>query len=285
MRGATLFLLLLASPVFAQDSPTPAEEASRDIHWAYSSFLGTGFYRVAGDREVFVLDMPFSWNWREPGAGGQGWEDLGIQFDFPVTVGVHRLDFLGGTLDPENFGTLSFTPGVDLRYALTDRWMLRGYVHGGGGVDLSEDETAWIWDAGVRARYGFTAGRVDWGVLGELFHAGYNPSVGPAGSLGGFGLGTEGETPVALRAGDGGALNATFDVRYRWYADGLTFRGRNDSDVRIRDEWRFFAGFHWRERPLKAWFLTFDRFSVGYRISTDGQFRGVTVSMSAPLDR
>ena len=285
MRALALGLSLLAAPALAQDAPTPAAEASRDIHWAYSSFLGTGFYRVSNDREVFVLDMPFSWDWREPGAGGQGWSDVGVQFDFPVTVGVHRLDFLGGTLDPENFGTLSFTPGVDLRYALTDRWMLRGYAHAGGGVDLSEDESAWIWDAGLRVRYGAPSERFDWGVLGEVFHAGYNPETGPAGSLGGFGLGAEGETPIAWRAADGGALSATFDLRYRWYADGLTFRGRGDTEISIRDEWRFFAGFRFRDRPLRAWFYSFDRFSVGYRISSDGQFRGVTVSFSAPLDR
>ena len=44
MRGAALVLLVFAAPGFAQDAVAPAEEAARDIHWAYSSFLGTGFY-------------------------------------------------------------------------------------------------------------------------------------------------------------------------------------------------------------------------------------------------
>ncbi|MEE4173748.1 MAG: hypothetical protein V2I57_05805 [Xanthomonadales bacterium] len=293
MKSRALLVLLVTTGVQAQapgspTGPAPAPESGegQDIHWAYSSFLGTGYYRVSGDRDVYILDMPFNWDWRAPGTGENGWRDVGIQFDFPLTVGVHRLDFFGGTLDPENFGTLSFTPGVDLRYALSERWTLRGYAHAGGGLDLSEDERALIWDVGLRARYGFPAGRVDWGALAEVFHAGYNPDTGPAGSLGGMGFGAEGEVPVTvLRSADGGALNATWDLRYRWYADALTFRSRGNPDVRIRDEWRFYAGFRWRERPLRAWFFSFDRFSVGYRISSDGEFRGVTVSISAPLDR
>jgi len=281
---ALALALLSPVPAAAQDGPT-ANMDTGEVHWALSSFLGTGYYRVSGEREVFILDMPFSRDWREGGAAADGSRRPAITLDLPVTVGVHQLDFFDGLLDPENFGTLSFTPGVDVHYALTDRWVLRGYAHAGWGADVSGDEEAWIWDLGMKARYGWARGGVDWGVLGEAFHAGYNPDTGGASGLGGFGFGVDAQHPIAWRAADGGALDATWDLAYRWYGDALTFRSRSGQETRIDDEWRFSAGLVWRDRPLKAWFYAFDRFSIGYRLSSGGEFRGITFSVSAPLDR
>lgn len=274
---------------------TPAQELPPDvvlpdietenIHWAYAAFLGTGFYRVSGDREVFVVDMPISWDWREASLDADGVREWGVRWEFPVTVGVHRLDFFDDFLDIDNFGTVSFTPGVQLDYLVSDRWALRGKANVGWGAETSGDEQAWIWSAELRTRYAFEREKLDWGLLGEVFHAGYSPDASASGSLSGFGVGADFRYPTNWRAMDDGALDVVWDLTYRWYGDALTFRKVIGPDTSIDDEWKFDIGLARRDRPMRAWFLSFDQVSLGYRMSSNGDFRGITISFSAPFDR
>ena len=36
---------------------------------------------------------------------------------------------------------------------------------------------------------------------------------------------------------------------------------------------------------MRLWFVQFDQLGLGYRISSDGAFRGITLNVSGPLDR
>lgn len=280
--------LAVSGSTIAQELPPDIvlpQIETENIHWAYSSFLGTGFYRVSGDREVFVVDMPFSWDWREASLDESGTREWGVRWQFPVTLGVHRLDFFDDFLDIDNFGTISFTPGVRLDYLVSNRWIVRGHANFGWGAETSGDEQAWIWNAGIKTRYAFERNELDWGLIGEVFHAGYSPDVGNAGSLSGFGTGVDFRHPISWRAMDDGPLDVTWDLTYRWYGDALTFRSAIGPDVRIDDEWRVGIGLARRDRRMRALFFSFDQIGLGYRLSSDGDFRGVTITFSAPLDR
>ncbi len=279
---AVLLTLALHGAAAAQEQA----QAERDsIHWAFSSFLGTGFYRVSGDREVFVLDLPVDWTWREPVLALDGERTWGVRFEAPVNLGVHSIDFVDDLLDFDTYGTVAVTPGVEVELPVSDRWRVKAYGHFGWGTELSSEEQAWIWDAGLRSHLAFTRGDLDWGLYGEAFTAGFTPDEGPSSSLGGLGGGVDFSHPVSWRANDGTPLRLTWDVTYRWYADTLTFRSRFGSTTQVEDEWRVSAALARSDGPIRIWFLEFDQLGLSYRIDSEGQFRGITVNFSAPFDR
>jgi hypothetical protein len=58
-----LTLCLLLSPLAARAQQLlDAEEV---VHWAYATFMGTGVYQLDDSREVYVLNFPLEWTWRE----------------------------------------------------------------------------------------------------------------------------------------------------------------------------------------------------------------------------
>ncbi len=269
----------------AQQQAPSVERQPAAIHWAYSSFLGTGFYRVSGEREVFVVDMPFGWDWREPELFADGSRQWGVRFEAPVNIGVHRIDFIDDLLDIENYATVAAMPGVELELPVNEHWRLKAYGHLGYGTDLSSDERAWIWDAGLRSHRAFKSGSLDWGLFGEAFTAGYAAKDGPDGSLGGFGAGVDFRHPTVIRATDGTAMNVTWDLTWRWYADDLTFHPIAGEPTSIEDEWRVSVALARSDGPIRIWFLEFDQLGLSYRTDSDGEFRGITVNISAPFSR
>lgn len=286
----TAFLALLAAePALSQQAPTadpPRPRIDTDtIHWAYGSFLGTGFYRLSGERSVFLFDMPFSWTWRDAEIGENGERVLGVRWEFPVTAGLHQLEQLDDIIDLDNLGTVSVTPGVRIDIPVTERWLVRGSANLGWGTETSGDSDAWMWDLELKTRYGFERAALDWGLFGEVFHAGYSPSDGNDGSLGGFGAGLDFRTPLAWRPAADWPLDLNWDVTYRWYGDALTFRNVVGGETRIDDEWRFSVGLSRRDQRFRFWLFGFDQLGIGYRFSSGGDFRGVTLNFSAPLGR
>lgn len=288
---ALLMPALMVAPgaaVMAQEAPapdpTPATEQS--IHWAYSAFLGSGWYQVRRDLEVFVLRAPLSWRWRETDPAGDGWQAVGVTFDFPLTFGLYQFDLFDDPLDPDNFGTVSFTPGVELEWSPRPDWWLRAYAHGGWGVDTANDEQAWMWDLGLRSRYVLRSGARPWGLFSEVFTAGYRPDNGPSSTLGGLGAGLDYRHPVSWTSIGGDPLDMTWDLAYRWYGDELNFNTRTTRPATtIKDEWRLGLALALRERRWQIWFLEFDQMGLAYRVSSDGEFRGLTVNVSGSFRR
>ncbi len=268
-----LALLALPRPAAAQDT----------VHWAYSAFLGTGWYQVEAELDVFVLRAPLSWTWRETDPAKAGAAGIGVTLDLPVTFGLYQLDLFDDLLDADNFGTVSFTPGVEAEWAVTDDWWLRAYAHLGWGIDTQNDEQAWLWDAGLKSRFQVGSPERPVGLFSEVFTAGYRPQGAPANNLSGVGAGVDFRHPVSWRSNSGEPLDLVWDIRYRWYGDELTFNRGLSNSTSISDEWRLGAALALRDRPIKLWLFEFDQLGLGYRISSDGQFRGLTINVSGPF--
>ncbi len=66
--------LLLAAPVGRPEAQSPAA-----VNFAYATVLGTGVYQ-AGERRVYVLNMPFHRTLRTPSGDRPG---LGFNLGFP----------------------------------------------------------------------------------------------------------------------------------------------------------------------------------------------------------
>lgn len=278
---ALLWLLVLASLVLPRQVQA---QAQNEIHWAYSAFLGTGWYQVDGELDVYMLRVPLRWSLREtepdePGPGG-----IGLTLDLPVTFGIYNVGEIDDLLDLENFGTVSFTPGLMAEWAVTERWWLRGYGHLGWGIDTRRDEQAWIWDIGVRSRYAVGPPGQPVGLFTEVFNTGYRPVDGASNNLSGIGVGVDYRHPVSWRSNAGEPLDLVGDLSYRWFGDELTFNsfsaGGNIVGTNISDEWRFGIAVALRERQIKFWFVEFDQLGMAYRTSSDGQFKGLTVNIT-----
>jgi len=136
--------LLIAAVLAAYlliDSPVGAADESVDvINYAYSSWIGSGFYKV-DDRTVYLLRGPFSYTLRE--ADSENW---GLALLFPATIGFH--DFSNGE---DNQATFTFVPGVQLDFPVLENWWLKPFGQFGFGKDFSGSDIAWIYGVGIKS--------------------------------------------------------------------------------------------------------------------------------------
>ena len=51
------------------------------------------------------------------------------------------------------------------------------------------------------------------------------------------------------------------------------------------DEWRLSVALARSDGPIRIGFLEFDQLGLSYRVDTSGQFRGLTINISAPFSR
>lgn len=279
-----LFFLALLLSYMLWPRTGMAQETS-SVHWAYASLLGTGWYQLSGERQVFVIRVPPSWQYREAELEEEGLARAGLRLQLPVTLGLHRLDEVGDLLDPDNVGTLSFTPGVEVEYPVDERWRLLGYAHLGWGSDFSGDQSAWIYDLGLRSRYALNDGALDWGLLGEAFWAGYSPDNGESSSLGGFMVGADFSYPLAWQWGDAVPTRLTWDLSYRRFTDDLSFMNRSVETFSIQDEWDLGIALAPQRGRIKLGWFSIEQLGLSWRRSSDGNFRALTLNFSGPFNR
>ncbi|MGB5745961.1 MAG: hypothetical protein WBM69_03200 [Desulfobacterales bacterium] len=129
-----------------------ADEPEDVINYAYSSWIGSGFYKL-GDRTVYLLRAPFSYTLRE--ADSENW---GLEVLLPATIGFHDND-------DGNDGTLTFVPGLQLNYPVLDNWWLKPFGQFGFGKDFSGSDIAWIYGVGIKslATFDLKSSELDFG--------------------------------------------------------------------------------------------------------------------------
>ena len=191
---AVLVCILCARPVLAQ--ATDPIEYSVAPNYSYAVFVGSGVYTL-DDRRVYVARMGFSWHWKEADAATG---DLGVKFLLPVTVGITNFEDFEDLPDltVDDISTLSFVPGVELEFALSERFSVKPFAQAGVGLEFQDKDTTFVWGAGVRSRYTKTLGKSDWILGGELMAAGNVPGSGvESSSIVRAGFGVEHVYPLA----------------------------------------------------------------------------------------
>ena len=131
-----------------------ADESEDTINYAYSSWIGSGFYKI-GDRTTYLLRAPFSYTLRE--ADSDNW---GLELLLPATIGFH--DYTDGQ---DNQATITFVPGAQFVYPLLENWWLKPFGQFGFGKDFSGSDIAWIYGAGVKslATFDLKSSELDFG--------------------------------------------------------------------------------------------------------------------------
>jgi len=272
-----MLLMLVPLTSWAEDPET------EPVHWAYASFLGTGWYKLDNSQQVYVLRIPPRWNYRESSIDDTGARQLGIEFHFPLTFGLHKLEDVGDFVDFDNIGTVSFDPGVEIEYPVSERWHLRAYGHLGWGKAHDSDESAWIYDAGLKSRYAFNRGKLDWAIVNEIFVAGYDGNKEASDKLTGMLAGLDFSYPIGSLGRD--VFKLKWDIAYRWYENDPLFQRYATKPVSIEDEWEIGVAIARQDGPIKIWFLDFEHLGLIYRFNSDGSFRAVTVNFRSPFTR
>lgn len=270
-----------ASPAGAQVS---AYGAAKQVHWASAAFFGTGWYSVAENREAFIFRLPPRQTLRTAGWDDEGQRILGIEIHYPVTLGLHRLDDLPDFLEFENYGTLSFTPGIEIEVPVTPRWHLRPYAHAGFGYENTSNEWAGVWYGGLKSRYVMEQGEeFSWNLLGELSFAGYRPQYKERGQYGQVMAGLE----FSHRLGAPGASNDPWHLdwhfTYSWMFDKLNFHVTPEEVVSVRDQWELGLALGKGRKKVKIAFFELEHVGLSFRFSSNGNYQAVTLNLRSPF--
>jgi len=274
-------LLLVVADCCAQDT------SSSSVHWAYSSYFGSGWYQVNDDRDVFVLRTTPRWELREADIAEDGSRTIGIELKFPITAGLDRLqiDDIPGTANPDNLASLSVTPGVDITIPVGERWALRPFASIGWGSLLNGGESAWTYWAGVKSRYTFQNGKLDWALLNSITYVGYTPSDGAAEDFWPLMAGLEFDYPLGNYQIDDEQVFLSWHGTYTIYEDDLDLVLENGSTNAITDQWELGVSFHKKEGRIKFGWFKFDRLGLAYRFSSSGDLKGISFVFRSVFER
>ncbi len=262
---------MLACNVSAQQASTES------VHWAYSSYFGTGWYQVGSDRDVFVIRMTPRWEFREPDFAADGTRSIGVEFTFPITAGLDRfsLDDIAGAVDPENLASVSVIPGVNITVPINDRWSLRPFASVGWGQLLNGGESAWTYWTGVKSEYRFGSGDFDWALVNAMTYVGYTPNEGPSEDFWPLMIGLTLDYPFGPRKTNGKQLYLSWHSTYTSFENDLDVPLAVDGIKPITDQWEIGLSFREQNSRIKIWFLKFDRLGIAYRSSSSGDLKGI----------
>lgn len=273
-------LLLCLGEVRAQ------EPDSSSLSWAYSSYFGTGWYQVNDRRDVFVLRTTPRWELREENFAADGTRTIGIEFRFPVTLGLDRFDLqdIAGTIESENLASASFTPGVDITIPINERWSLRPFATVGWGGMFDGSGSAWIYWGGLKSRYAFQKGKLNWALINSVTYVGHSPNRGGSEDFWPLMAALEFDYPVGSKGKDGGQLLLGWHGTYTTFENDLEAVLGDGSVEPITDQWEIGLSLRKKEKRIKIWFISFDRLGLAYRFSTSGDFKGISVVFRSAFD-
>ena len=275
-----LIFLAAGLPGFLNAEPTSVlSQDFEPIHWSYSSFFGTGWYNIEDARSVFALQVPFRQTLRESSFSGSRERIVGIEIRYPLTIGLHDVEDLGGIVENDNFGTIAFAPGIELEIPINQRWYLRPFAHVGWGRELEKGESAWVYYAGIKSRYIFPAKKYEWSLLNSLYYAGYSPDEGRSDHLAVAQLGVELRHPLGQAKLAGRPVDLHWNLIYTFLGNELHFNLPDGSFDPIEDQLEFGLAMSFRDGPYKLWFFNVHRLGLGYRVSSSGQFTAITLHM------
>lgn len=143
-----LLAVILSNAILATDVHSLDQSKAELINFAFSNYLGTGFY-TSGGGEVFILRVPLSTTLRPMTSNDPGWV-----ITYPVTIGVANLDTIiidGEIPTLDNVGTVSLIPGIEYHYPVLRNWHVIPFFDLGVARDFVNNENIRVLGAGAKS--------------------------------------------------------------------------------------------------------------------------------------
>lgn len=280
--------LIAALVLLTFSAHTKAQSTDEDFgHWAFAPFFGTGWYTVANDVDVFVLNYAPRWNLRDTSLGENRKRTPGVILTVPISLGLYEFDLedVPGIVDADNLSTLSVIPGIEIEIPVNERWHLRPLGYVGWGTEFNSGESAWSYKFGVKSRYAFGAGDARWALLNSLSFVGYAADTGKSADVFPFLTALEYRHALGRKTHAGEQIYLNWTVGYTAWLDDLEFLFGGSSIVKVADEWEIGLAFSKAEHPLRLWRFSWDRLGLAYRFSSGGDFEGITIVFRSLYDR
>ncbi len=277
MRFSTCALLFLTAALTVGERVGAQEDPEPTVHWAYSPYFGTGWYKVNETRSAYVLQTKPRRTFGEAEINDQGERTLEYTFRVPITLGLNKFDFhdLEGIIDPGNLSTLSVNFGADVIIPISRQFSIRPVAEIGYGTILDESESAWNYRAEMRAQYTFEPGKVDWALLGGAGYVGYTPNVGDSNHFTFANLGAEVTHPISWMSSADRQTLLHWNLGFTSFFGDLKFEPELQGSDSVGNFWSFGIAVGRRNAPFRIGFLKFDRIGLAYNYSIAGRLRGV----------
>jgi hypothetical protein len=280
---ALLLIVVFPLALHAQDAEI-TQDPVRQAHWAMGAFFGTGWYQVDQNRSVFVFRVPPRQTLRQSGFDEFGERKIGVEIHYPLTFGLHQLDDIPDFINFDNFGTVSFTPGVQLEIPVNAKWALRPYVHIGAGYEKESGEWAGISYGGIKSRYSLGDNeRLRWSLLNAVSYAGYKPEFKASGRYGSAMAGLEFSQPLGWLQLSGDPARLNWHVTYSYLFDKLNFYVAEDRIESIRDQWEIGMAVGKGNGKLKIWFMSFEQIGLSFKASSNGHYKAISLNFRSPF--
>jgi len=180
---------------------------------------------------------------------------------------------------------MSVTPGIDITIPINERWWLRPYAAVGWGSTFNGSDSAWTYWAGVKSRYSFRHGKLDWALLNSVTYVGATPNRGSSENFWPLMAGLEFDYPLGTRKSGGEQLFLS------WHGIYTTFENELDDVIGdatidpVTDQWEFGLSLRKEKSRIKIFFMKFDRLGLAYHFSTSGDFEGISFVFRSVFDR
>ncbi len=143
--------LLLLCLVYKSAFSAEEESAFGVTNFAFSHYLGTGFYTTSG-HDVFVFQIPFEHTIKEKTDSEAGW-----LLNLPLTIGFINFDNLDveDLPDLDDVGTLTFLPGIEYQYPMSSDWTISYFADYGFARDFNHTSNVLVTGIGVKSSADF----------------------------------------------------------------------------------------------------------------------------------
>jgi len=202
---------------------------------------------------------------------------------------VLRANSLGGYIGQDTYGTFSITPGLELEIPVTRDWLLRPSFALGWGTELGPtddavvEQTAFIFQAGLKSRVHLPIEIGNWGLLGALQYAGYDPNDGGVSDI----LVATGGLETRQRLGRlFHGPNPLFVESHATYSYVVDLAGRRRADaptVGLDDFVEVGLAVSQGVVPFRLFGLPIERLGLAFQMSTDTDYRAVKLSFRSPF--
>jgi hypothetical protein len=281
MRKLLLYLVLSLNGTMLMADGAEGPSPSDTIHWAMASFFGSGWYQIDDSLSVLVVRMTPRQTVRESSFNRSGERSIGIEIKYNTTLGFFAFNDLPRTLDWDDFGIFSFTPGLELEIPITQDFYLRPFAHLGWGTDSDDSSSAWIWFGGIKSRYRFPQSRNDLAIIGNIYYAGYDPSDTDSDDMGGFGLGMEGSIPLESWAYGEKTLDLDWHAMYTYFSNEPVFTLPNNQPLQVEQVIEFGLALSPRQGMWDFVVWKPERLGLAVKWDPDTDFLGLTINFTS----